>query len=65
RKHRISERFLVDMLGFKPKEACLTASIFDKYIPDEVVDSICKKLSHPKYCPCGKPIARSRAHNCD
>jgi DtxR family Mn-dependent transcriptional regulator len=60
RKHRLSERFLVDFLGFEPKEACSASSNFDKYVPDEVIDSICKKLNHPEICPCGKPIIKGR-----
>ncbi|MHA1409602.1 MAG: metal-dependent transcriptional regulator [Candidatus Odinarchaeia archaeon] len=62
RKHRLLEKVLVDFLGFEPEQACKSTSYFDKYIPDNVIDSLCAKLNHPKTCPCGKPIVKGE--NC-
>jgi len=56
RRHRLAERFLVDMLqmdwALSHEEACR----LEHSISDEVASSIQKKLDGPKTCPHGNPI---------
>ena len=60
RKHRVLETLFVNHLGLKPKKACDEALKIDYHTTNQLVDSICQTLNHPKTCPCGKEIFRSR-----
>jgi DtxR family transcriptional regulator, Mn-dependent transcriptional regulator len=56
RRHRIVERFLSDMLGYKWNEADRLATTFEHELPQEVEDRIYLALDRPSACPHGFPI---------
>ncbi len=56
RRHRIVERFLSDMLGYKWNEADRLATSFEHELPQEVEDRIYLALDRPETCPHGFPI---------
>jgi DtxR family transcriptional regulator, Mn-dependent transcriptional regulator len=56
RRHRIVERFLSDMLGYKWNEADRLATTFEHDLPQEVEDRIYLALDRPDTCPHGFPI---------
>ncbi|MDI6733058.1 MAG: metal-dependent transcriptional regulator [Planctomycetota bacterium] len=56
RSHRLSERLLADILDIKPQTMEQLACTFEHFLNEEVVDSICTILGHPKECPHGQPI---------
>ncbi len=56
RKHRLSERLLTDILGFKWDEVHEEACRLEHDISPEVEERIEKKLGNPKTCPHGYPI---------
>ena len=56
RRHRIVERFLSDMLGYKWNEADRLATTFEHDLPQEVEDRIYLALDRPETCPHGFPI---------
>jgi DtxR family transcriptional regulator, Mn-dependent transcriptional regulator len=56
RRHRITERFLTDMLGFEWHEAHEEALNFEGNISDEVERRLYVALHQPKDCPHGYPI---------
>ena len=53
RAHRIAERLIFDVLGGKFESG---ACEFEHTVNDELVDSICILLGHPRECPHGMPI---------
>lgn len=56
RKHRLSERFLVDVLGMDWYSAHDEACKFEHVISDEVESRMEAMLDNPKTCPHGHPI---------
>jgi DtxR family Mn-dependent transcriptional regulator len=56
RRHRIVERFLVDVLEYEWAEAQLLARRFEHALPREVVHRIYDHLGRPDACPHGFPI---------
>jgi DtxR family Mn-dependent transcriptional regulator len=56
RRHRITERFLSDMLGYPWNEADRLATAFEHELPDEVCDRLYVALDRPETCPHGFPI---------
>jgi DtxR family Mn-dependent transcriptional regulator len=56
RRHRIVERFLADMLGYRWNEADRLAGAFEHDLPQEVEDRLFVALDHPPTCPHGFPI---------
>ncbi|MEW6026349.1 MAG: metal-dependent transcriptional regulator [Planctomycetota bacterium] len=56
RAHRLSERLFTDVLDIKPQNMEKHACTFEHFLNDEVVDSICTLLGHPRECPHGRPI---------
>ncbi len=66
RKHRLSERLLTDILGFKWDEVHEEACRLEHEISSEIEEKIEEKLSNPKTCPHGYPIPDKKgqvAHN--
>jgi DtxR family Mn-dependent transcriptional regulator len=59
RLHRLAERLLSDILGFKDVEE--HACRFEHLIDDEAEEAICTLLGHPQVCPHGRTIP---AGNC-
>lgn len=56
RKHRLSERFLVDKLGLDWRRAHIEAHRFEHALSGEVADALERFLGHPTTCPHGNPI---------
>lgn len=56
RRHRILERFLVDVLAFRWDEVDGLADRMEHALPDEVIDRMERFLSDPRTCPHGYPI---------
>jgi DtxR family Mn-dependent transcriptional regulator len=56
RKHRISEKFLVDVLGFDWEAAHEEACRLEHALSPRVVDALQTLLENPDVCPHGHPI---------
>jgi DtxR family Mn-dependent transcriptional regulator len=56
RRHRLAERFLVDVMNFGWHEAHGLADGFQKGITQEIEDQMDEMLGHPTTCPHGEPI---------
>jgi len=56
RKHRLSERFLTDILGLPWEKAHEEACKLEHVISPEVEDGLDRLLNNPKSCPHGHPI---------
>ncbi|MCD6469718.1 metal-dependent transcriptional regulator [Candidatus Bathyarchaeota archaeon] len=58
RNHRIFETYVYRFLSINLEDACECASRIELYLPEEVVDSMCKALGHPEKCPHNNYIPR-------
>lgn len=58
RRHRLTERFLSDILGFAWDQVHDLADKMEHALPDEVLDKIETMLGDPDRCPHGHPIPR-------
>jgi DtxR family Mn-dependent transcriptional regulator len=56
RRHRILERWLVDVLGLDWAAGDREASMLVHGVSDEVVDRLDQHLGHPRSCPHGNPV---------
>jgi DtxR family Mn-dependent transcriptional regulator len=56
RRHRLVERFLVDVMGFGWHEVHETADELGGTVGDLVVDRMSEMAGHPHRCPHGEPI---------
>lgn len=56
RRHRLSERFLADMLGVPWEDLHEEACKFEHVISDKVEKKLLEALGNPKACPHGNPI---------
>ncbi len=56
RRHRLMERFLVDVLGAKKGEFHEEACRLEHAISDESEKRICQIVNNPRFCPDGDPI---------
>ncbi len=56
RRHRLAERLLNDVLATKHQMMEENACKFEHLLHEEMGDSICTLLGHPKVCPHGRPI---------
>lgn len=59
RRHRISERFLVDVLGLDLDEAHEDACLLEHALSPRVLGALEEYLDSPKVCPHGHPIPTS------
>ena len=59
RRHRLSERMLVDILDVPIERAESVAHQLEHAISPELLDRIEEKLGFPERCPYGRPIYRS------
>lgn len=55
RRHGLIVSLLVKN-GMQIKTACEAVKRFESYVTKDVVDSLCKNLSHPEESPCGTKI---------
>ena len=56
RRHRLTERFLTDMLGMQWHEVHEEACRLEHYISGAVEERVITTLAHPTTCPHGNPI---------
>ena len=56
RRHRLSERLLMDILDLKGQKGNAKACEFEHLLHHGVDTKICTLLNHPTTCPHGKPI---------
>jgi len=56
RRHRLAERLLTDVLHMTPAEVEEGACEFEHMVAEEITESICILLGHPRTCPHGSPI---------
>jgi len=59
RKHRLLERFLVDVLGMKREQSHDEAMRLEHTVSDESVERLNQILNYPTVCPDGDPIPPS------
>ncbi len=59
RKHRVLERFLVDICGVGRHESHVQAREIEHVISDEAIDNLSAQLGHPSTCPGGSAIPAS------
>ena len=59
RRHRLIERFLVDILGLDWSEVHGDAERLEHAVSDQVVEKMDQMLEHPRYGPHGFPIPGS------
>lgn len=64
RKHRLLERFLVDVLGAKRNEYHEEACRLEHFISDESEKRICQITNNPRFCPDGDPIPECEDQDC-
>jgi len=56
RRHRLAERLLHDVLDVGEEDMEESACKFEHILSEDVSQSICTLLGHPKECPHGRPI---------
>ena len=56
RRHRLAERLLTDVLHMSAADVEKAACEYEHMVADEITDSICILLGHPRACPHGSPI---------
>ncbi len=56
RRHRLAERLLHDLLEMKNTALEIESCKFEHVISEDVEESLCTLLGHPKVCPHGAPI---------
>lgn len=56
RRHRLTERLLVDVLGMDRAKVDTEACALEHIISKELEENICTLLGHPKVCPHGSAI---------
>jgi DtxR family transcriptional regulator, Mn-dependent transcriptional regulator len=58
RRHRLAERLLNDVLHMGPEDVETGACEFEHLLAEEITESICILLGHPRTCPHGSPIPK-------
>ena len=61
RRHRLTERLLMELFELSEEEAEAEACKLEHLLSPAVTDSVCSFLGHPPVCPHGKPIPRGSA----
>jgi DtxR family Mn-dependent transcriptional regulator len=67
RKHRLMERFLVDIIGLKKEQSHEPACLMEHDLSDESEKRICQMMNNPKTSPDGDPIpeCKDRCSQCE
>lgn len=63
RLHRLAERLLHDVLEIHGGAMHLSACEFEHIMSDDVEESVCTLLGHPRLCPHGSPIPAGECCN--
>jgi len=64
RKHRLLERFLVDIVGASKAESHEEACRLEHVVSDESINTICQLTNNPRFCPDGEPIPECEQKDC-
>jgi len=56
RRHRLAERLFKDVFKISERSIEKEACTWEHVLSEEVTDSVCSFLGHPKVCPHNKPI---------
>jgi len=56
RRHRLAERLLCDVLAFDVDASEAAACEYEHVLAEEITNSICTLLGHPRFCPHNRPI---------
>jgi DtxR family Mn-dependent transcriptional regulator len=56
RRHRLAERLFKDVIKIAERSIEKEACTWEHILSDEVTDSVCSFLGHPRVCPHNKPI---------
>ena len=64
RKHRLLERFLVDIVGANRTESHEEACRLEHVISDDSAKTICQLTNNPQFCPDGEPIPACLDKDC-
>jgi len=64
RRHRLLERFLVDVVGVKHPSSHEEACRLEHVISDDSECMICQITNNPKFCPDGDPIPVCEEQDC-
>lgn len=51
RNHRVFETYAYEVLSISLEDACKCANRVELYLPEKIVESMCRLLGHPKKCP--------------
>jgi DtxR family transcriptional regulator, Mn-dependent transcriptional regulator len=62
RRHRLAERFLVDVMGFGWHEVHDAADALGVVVSDTLTDRMDEMAGHPRRCPHGEPIPSKDGH---
>ena len=66
RRHRLSERFLSDVMGVNDNKSHEQACKMEHALSQEAEDALCRMLNHPDRCPHGRKIPKcGRAIDCE
>ena len=65
RHARLLEVLLFNALDISPQEAHEESKKFNLLLSCSVVNKICEKYRHPKFCPCGEEIKNSSNCCCE
>jgi DtxR family Mn-dependent transcriptional regulator len=65
RKHRLLERFLVDVLGANKEEYHEEACRLEHVLTDESERKLCQITNNPRFCPDGDPIPECEFGDCE
>jgi len=60
RKHRLLERFLVDVLGMRKERSHEEACRLEHTVSDESAERLCQMMNNPQICPDGDPIPQCK-----
>ena len=65
RHARLLEVLLFNVLDISPQEAHEESKKFNLLLSCSIVNKICEKYCHPKFCPCGEEIKNSSNCFCE
>lgn len=60
RRHRLAERLFSDVFSMEEKLFEKEACTWEHVLSEEVADTVCAFLGHPKVCPHNRPIPRGK-----
>jgi DtxR family Mn-dependent transcriptional regulator len=60
RRHRLAERLFKDLFKMEEENYEKEACTWEHVLSEEVTDSVCAFLGHPRFCPHNKPIPRGQ-----